>query len=75
MANWRIIGSIIGGVLVLGAIGNAIDGNAPAGTPSGAASSSPRATADSSSTASSPTTPSAVAACKPSTDTGRSGCR
>ncbi|WP_327730731.1 PASTA domain-containing protein [Streptomyces sp. NBC_00487] len=46
MANWKIIGSVIAGVLVLGAIGNAIDGNDPAGTPSAATSSSPNAAAD-----------------------------
>ncbi|HSX99656.1 MAG TPA: hypothetical protein VLG91_20050, partial [Streptomyces sp.] len=39
MANWKLIGGIIGGVLVLGAIGNAIDGNDTTGTPSTAASS------------------------------------
>ncbi|MGW0844864.1 PASTA domain-containing protein [Streptomyces sp. NPDC002787] len=39
MANWKVIGGIIGGVLVLGAIGNAIDGNDTTGTPSTAASS------------------------------------
>ncbi len=41
MANWKLIGGIIGGVLVLGAIGNAIDGDDPNGTPSAAASSQP----------------------------------
>jgi beta-lactam-binding protein with PASTA domain len=41
MANWKIIGGIIGGVLVLGAIGNAIDGDDTSGTPSTAASSQP----------------------------------
>lgn len=39
MANWKLIGSIIGGVLVLGAIGNAIDGDNTNGTPSATASS------------------------------------
>ncbi|MCX4991699.1 MULTISPECIES: hypothetical protein [unclassified Streptomyces] len=39
MANWKIIGSIIGGVLVFGVIGNAINCNNPA---SKAASPTPR---------------------------------
>lgn len=39
MANWKLIGGIIGGVLVLGAIGNAIDGNDTNGTPTATASS------------------------------------
>lgn len=38
MANWKLIGGIIGGVLVLGAIGNAIDGDDTASTPSAAVS-------------------------------------
>ncbi|MEU5195237.1 PASTA domain-containing protein [Streptomyces scabiei] len=41
MANWKIIGGIIGGVLALGAIGNAIDGNDPTSTPDTTASSQP----------------------------------
>lgn len=46
MANWKLIGGIIGGVIVLGAIGNAINGNNTVGTPSTAASSQPNTSAD-----------------------------
>ncbi|MGW1669016.1 hypothetical protein [Streptomyces sp. NPDC002324] len=48
MANWKIIGGIIGGVLVLGAIGNAVDGNDTTSATGTAASSQPETpTADS----------------------------
>lgn len=45
MANWKLIGSIVGGVLVLGAIGNAIGDNDSPGAPSSAASSQPETAA------------------------------
>jgi beta-lactam-binding protein with PASTA domain len=41
MANWKLIGGIAGGVLVLGAIGNAIDGNDTTSTPTATVSSQP----------------------------------
>jgi hypothetical protein len=46
MANWKLIGGIVGSVLILGAISNAVDGNDSAGVPGAAASSQPDATSD-----------------------------
>ncbi|MFF5359407.1 hypothetical protein ACFY4I_08365 [Streptomyces scabiei] len=39
MANWKVIGGLIGAVLVLGAIGNAIDGDDSSGAPTATTSS------------------------------------
>ncbi|MEU1520422.1 PASTA domain-containing protein [Streptomyces sp. NPDC005811] len=44
MANWKLIGGIAGGVLVLGAIGNAIDGGGSKDTASSASSSTSAST-------------------------------